>query len=157
MAGVAALGRGLAGRPGLDVQTCLEVTHDYQQRCWSSRSGPLCLLADASLEPRPLPSVGITRLPRYYGPLRHPVGPNCPSRVPVGRVRATDRASRVASAPPGVHAVANTPAEPTGHFRSSPLAVLIAGSLPREPGGATSALKLSSLLGVHSRYGLHAR
>ena len=27
------------------------------------------------LEPRPLPSTGITRLPRYYGPLRHPKSP----------------------------------------------------------------------------------
>ncbi len=27
------------------------------------------------LEPRPLPSTGITRLPRYYGPLRHPTTP----------------------------------------------------------------------------------
>jgi len=27
------------------------------------------------LEPRPLPSTGITRLPRYYGPLRHPRAP----------------------------------------------------------------------------------
>src|SRR6516162_2939210 len=27
------------------------------------------------LEPRPLPSPGITRLPRYYGPLRHPSAP----------------------------------------------------------------------------------
>ena len=29
---------------------------------------------------RPLPSTGITRLPRYCGPLRHPAGPACPSR-----------------------------------------------------------------------------
>ncbi len=30
---------------------------------------------DADLEPRPLPSAGITRLRRYYGPLRHPKRP----------------------------------------------------------------------------------
>ena len=72
------------------------------------------------LEPRPLPSVGITRLPRYYGPLRHPAGPNWPSRVLGWRVRAIDRASRVASTPLRVHAVASTPAETTGHFRSRP-------------------------------------
>ena len=29
---------------------------------------------------RPLPSTGITRLPQYCGPLRHPAGPACPSR-----------------------------------------------------------------------------
>ena len=27
------------------------------------------------LEPRPLPSIGITLFPRYYGPLRHPAAP----------------------------------------------------------------------------------
>ena len=31
--------------------------------------------ADARLEPRPLPSTGITRLRRYYGPIRHPRRP----------------------------------------------------------------------------------
>jgi hypothetical protein len=28
-----------------------------------------------SLEPRPLPSLGVTRVQRYYGPLRHPIAP----------------------------------------------------------------------------------
>ena len=46
---------------------------------------------------RPLRSTGITRLLRYYEPLRHPVGPSWPSRVPGWRVHATDRASRVAA------------------------------------------------------------
>ncbi len=45
----------------------------------------------------PLPSTGITRRPQYYGPLRHPDGPACPSRGSGWRVRATDRASRVAA------------------------------------------------------------
>ena len=31
---------------------------------------------------RPLPSTDVTPLPRYYGPLRHPAGPACPSRGP---------------------------------------------------------------------------
>ena len=31
---------------------------------------------DADLEPRPLPSAGVTRLRRYYGPLRHPKRPS---------------------------------------------------------------------------------
>ena len=48
---------------------------------------------------RPLPSAGITRHPRYYGPLRHPAGPACPSRGPGWRVHATDGASRVAALP----------------------------------------------------------
>ncbi len=31
---------------------------------------------DVDLEPRPLPSTGVTRLRRYYGPLRHPKRPS---------------------------------------------------------------------------------
>ena len=51
------------------------------------------------LEPRPLPSTGITRLQRYYGPLRHPQAPDlCRHRRPVGRPRPRPGASRVACA-----------------------------------------------------------
>ena len=46
---------------------------------------------------RPLPSAGITRLPRYYWPLRHPASPDWSSRISGWRVHATDRASRVAT------------------------------------------------------------
>ena len=46
---------------------------------------------------RPLSSTGITPRPRYYGPLRHPAGPACPSRGPGCRVLGTGRASRVAT------------------------------------------------------------
>src|SRR6478672_3116541 len=40
--------------------------------CPISRSLTACC---ACLELRPLPSTGITQLPRYYGPLRHPTAP----------------------------------------------------------------------------------
>ena len=93
------------------------------------------------LEPRPLPSTGITPLPRYYVPLRHPAGPKWPSRVFGGRVRATDRASRVASASPA--RTSSTPAETTVLFRSRPLAVPVAGSRPRDSGGPASVLTVS--------------
>ena len=46
---------------------------------------------------RPLPSTGVTPRLRYYGPLRHPAGPACPSRGPGCRVPGTGRASRVAA------------------------------------------------------------
>ena len=46
---------------------------------------------------RPLSSTGITPRLRYYGPLRHPAGPACPSRGPGCRAHGTDRASRVAT------------------------------------------------------------
>lgn len=50
-----------------------------------------------ALEVRPLSSTGITRRLQSYGPVRHPDGPACPSRGSGWRVRATDRASRVAT------------------------------------------------------------
>jgi hypothetical protein len=44
----------------------------------------------AGLELRPLPSTGVTRLRRYYGPVRHPrAGPACPSRASGWRSRAS--------------------------------------------------------------------
>ena len=46
---------------------------------------------------RLLPSTGITRRPQYYGPLRHPDGPDWSSRISGWCVHTTDRASRVAS------------------------------------------------------------
>ena len=46
---------------------------------------------------RPLSSTGITPRLQYYGPLRHPAGPACPSRGPGCRVHGTGRASRVAT------------------------------------------------------------
>ena len=45
----------------------------------------------------PLPSTGVTPRPRYYGPIRHPAGPACPSRGSGCRVHGTGRASRVAT------------------------------------------------------------
>ena len=46
---------------------------------------------------RPLSSTGVTPRLQYYGPLRHPAGPACPSRGPGCRVHGTGRASRVAT------------------------------------------------------------
>jgi hypothetical protein len=63
-------------------------------------------------EPRPLPSTGITRLQRYYGPLRHPKAPG----LSLAGVRLLNRLSTSRGFPccvrfPGVHAVATTPAQ----------------------------------------------
>ena len=61
----------------------------------------LALLATCCvrLEPGPLPSTGVTRLQRYYGPIRHPMTPG-PSVTGVrfGRPRPRHRVSRVACA-----------------------------------------------------------
>gem|GEM_PF-3435757 len=98
------------------------------------------------LEPRPLPSTGITRLHRYYGPIRH--------RRPVGRPRPHQGVSRVARA----------------------FLVYMLPPLPRRSGCVhtcsipqpyqSSTIQYSDrpthrpfrgLLGVHSRCGLHTR
>ena len=102
-----------------------------------SMSLPPCC---APLELRPLPSAGVTRLLRYYEPLRHPAGPGWSSRFPGWRVRATDGASRVAAVSLFTHAAASTPAEPVGaRVARFPTAV----SLPRINGGSASALPVS--------------
>ena len=94
----------------------------------------------APLELRPLPSAGVTRLLRYYEPLRHPAGPGWSSRFPGWRVRATVGASRVAAVSLFTHAAASTPAEPVGALVARfPTAV----SLPRIVGGSASALSVS--------------
>ncbi len=65
------------------------------------------------LQLKPLPSTGITRLPRYYEPLRHPSRPD-PSLTNCQLIHTaiTAGTSRVASGPLCLHAVANTPAGP---------------------------------------------
>ena len=90
---------------------------------------------------RPLSSVGITPRLQYYGPLRHPAGPACPSRGPGCRVHGTGRASRVAALSvfhacrrhyPG----GNRPVRPS--LSSQPV-----GGLPLFTGGSASALSVS--------------
>ena len=94
-----------------------------------------------ALDPGPLPSTGITRLPRYYGPLRHPAGPDWPSRVSGGRVHATDRASRVAAFFIFHACWRHYP----GRYRSvhRSLASQSANGLPLINGGSASALTVS--------------
>ena len=92
-------------------------------------------------KPRPLRSAGVTRPLRYYGPIRHPAGPGCPSRAPGGRVRATDGASRVASVPLS-HACRR---QYPGGCGSVPVSLTSqpANGLPLGNGGSASALAFS--------------
>src|SRR5712672_794305 len=63
------------------------------------------------LELRPLPSTGITRLHRYYEPLRHPSQPGLSlTSCQLIHTAITAGTSRVAPGPLCLHAVANTPA-----------------------------------------------
>ena len=69
---------------------------------------------------RPLPSTSVTRLLQYYEPLRHPVGPDCPSRGP-GSVRASPPTGLPVLPPssPSMRASVTTPAGPKGCPRRS--------------------------------------
>ena len=78
-------------------------------------------LAPASTIPGPrvLPSTSITRLHRYYDPIRHPRGPvPCLTTPPLASTacQPPQGASRVAHNPSFAHAVAITPAEPLGAY-----------------------------------------
>src|SRR5712672_423227 len=93
------------------------------------------------LELRPLPSTGITRLHRYYEPLRHPSQPglsltSC-QLIPTAITAGT---SRVAPGPLCLHAVANTPAGLMEFVRSY---YSISFGLPRNRGGSAPALVFS--------------
>lgn len=89
-------------------------------------------------EPRLLPSTGITRLPRYYEPLRHPIAPGL--SVTGFRLVFTPRPREglpvLLRSSSCMHAVATTPTEVQGaSFRSLPLELaafpdFLAGRLP---------------------------
>ena len=66
------------------------------------------------LELRSLPSAGITRLQRYYEPLRPPRRPACPSRASGWSSLTTPWGFPCCVRFPCVHAVANTPAQQLG-------------------------------------------
>ncbi len=131
-------------------------------RCHAIRSVPavggVCRLApisrlsapsDTGLELRPLPSTGVTRRPRYYEPLRHPMRPG----LSLAGARLSPRdsprgASRVASVSPSRHAVFITPVGPLGRFARGPayssLALIVSDvSLPRVSAGSAPTLNVS--------------
>ncbi len=124
------------------------------------------------LEPRPLPSPGITRIHRYYGPLRLPRRPGIHAASPVafiprGRPAAVPRRRRFGSpvlrASPGVHAVTRTPADSRKSVALTPCSGPGRAGLPRRRPSlnfeqvGVRVVRFRGLLGVHSRYGLHAR
>ena len=86
---------------------------------------------------RSLPSTGITPLPRYSEPLRHPASPRpLPAGSPVPCVHTPDRASRVAAAPLfhacRRHYPGGTVGAPVARFPTG-------ASLPRVIAGSASA------------------
>ena len=142
-----------AARVSLSNSTELRTPHNTCDAIRNFRTeNGACRLAPVPSVPASFPRPSRTKAPslrRHYpasSVLRASPPPCRPELALTGfgwRVRATDGASRVASTPLRVHAVASTPAETTGHSRSRPLAVPVAGSLPRDSGGSASALTVS--------------
>src|SRR6185369_4625027 len=109
-----------------------------------SGSSPISLSIVAScvrLQLRPLPSPGITRLRRYYEPLRHPSQPSRSlTSCQLIRIAITAGTSRVAYGPLCLHAVANTPAGLMEFVRSYDSTNF---GLPSNRDGSAPALRLS--------------
>ena len=87
-----------------------------------------------------VPSAGITRHPRYCGPLRHPAGPACPRGVPVGACPPPTGLPVLPPPPSSMRAAVITPADPTG---ARVARFPAGGSLPRYSGGSASASPVS--------------
>jgi hypothetical protein len=108
------------------------------------RLSPISLSVVAScvrLQLRPLPSTGVTRLRRYYEPLRHPIRPGLSlTSCQLIRTAITAGTSRVAYGPLCLHAVANTPAGLMEFVRSYDSTIF---GLPRNRGGSAPALRFS--------------
>ena len=89
----------------------------------------------------PFPRRALPPRPRYYGPIRHPAGPACPSRGSGCRVHGTDRASRVAT-----HSIFHTCRRhyPGGNQPVVPsLSSRPVGGLPLSCGGSAPAFDVS--------------
>jgi hypothetical protein len=94
-----------------------------------------------SFQLRLLPSTGVTQLHRYYEPLRHPKRPGLSlASCQLIHTAITAGASRVASGPLCLHAVANTPAGLLELVRSS---CSTSFGLPSSNGGSAPALCFS--------------
>src|SRR5881227_3259278 len=107
------------------------------------------------LELRPLPSPSITRLHRYYGPLRHPSAPGLSLTGVRLIILITHWGFPCCVRFPCVHAAATTPVQRLGVV----LAHLTQSCQPSPEGapGRPAHRSFRGLLGVHSRCGLHTR
>jgi hypothetical protein len=107
------------------------------------------------LELRPLPSPGITRLQRYYEPLRHPSAPG----LSLTGVRLifliTRRGFPCCARFPCVHAAATTPVQQLGVFLAHLTQPYQPSPIPLS--GRPAHRPFRGLLSVHSRCGLHTR
>ena len=101
------------------MQRRLQLLNTWLELLGSSPIPRSFVASCVSFQLRPLPSTGITRLRRYYEPLRHPKRPGLSlTSCQLILTAITAGASRVASGPLCLHAVANTPAGPMESVRS---------------------------------------
>ena len=101
-------------------------------------------------EVRPLPSIGVTRLRRYYEPLRLPSRPDLSLTSRPLAWRPPTRVSRVASPTPLPSAIAITPAE----YKDQDVQVSLIGGLPRSGGGSASATNIFEALRTFNDHGV---
>ena len=107
------------------------------------------------LEPRPLPSTGITRLHRYYGPLRHPTAPGLSLTGVRLVIPHHAEGLPVLRALPLCTCCRYYPGAATGcMLRSLPQPYQPS---PKWRSGRPAHRPFRGLLSVHSRYGLHTR
>ena len=111
---------------------------------------------NVSLELRSLPSAGVTRFRRYFGPLRHPIAPSL-TVTGLRLVVTTDHATGL----PVLRALSlctccrHYPGAATGGTASLIRPALSA--FPKGSSGRPAHRHFRGLLGVHSRYGPHTR
>ena len=116
-------------------------------------SFPTCCV---DLELRPLPSIGITRLHRYYEPLRHPVAPG----LTLAGFRLILRLTTLRGFPCCVCLPLPYMPSPLPRRICSvrvSLTSLAVAAFPVSESGRHPHQLFRGLLSVHSRYGLHVR
>jgi hypothetical protein len=111
---------------------------------------------DVGSEPRPLPSAGITQLPQYCGPFRHPIAPSL-SVTGFRLVDALDPARGFLCCI-GLPLVCMLSLLPRRNRKVHPsLSTLAVSAFPEILAGRLPHHVFRGLLSVHSRYGLHTR
>src|SRR5712692_404547 len=133
----------------LAIQLDLEFP-DLTRCCQTHRQSPHLLSFPSTPEARALPSTGITRFHRYYGPLRRPVWPvsfPTPLEAPPPPVLGLPQLPRSLSS----HAVLTTPVDRTGALVGC---FPVRTAFPVSQAGRHPRLHFRGLLKLHSRYGL---
>src|ERR1043166_6000152 len=126
-------------RLALRLLVQLPLKHPDLYWCFQAhRQSPLLSFFKSTSEARALPSAGITRPPRYRGPLRLPSLAVIPKMTLEARPPPFPDLPQLPR-PPSLHAVLTTPVDRTGACRFLPCS----RGLPRLTGGSASTTSLS--------------